>query len=106
MMSNSFSYDVYAIGLSLPTNKCVASNCQSMFFGRLKRGELVLMGQLLSSNVTFLVELEELEVLLSCDISDFSSFDLDEDRIDEVFEEDLLDEFLVFIRLMSFCKVS
>jgi hypothetical protein len=105
-MSNSFSYDVYAIGLSLPTNKCVASNCQSMFFGRLKRGELVLMGQLLSSNVTFLVELEELEVLLSCDISDFSSFDLDEDRIDEVFEEDLLDEFLVFIRQMSFCKVS
>lgn len=63
------------------------------------------MGQLLSSNVTFLV-VEEFDVPLSCDVSDFSSFDLDEDRIDEVFEEDLLDEFLVFIRQMSFCKVS
>ena len=105
MMSNSFSDDDFAIGLSLPTNKCVASNYQSMFFGRLKRGELELMGQLLSSNVTFLV-VEEFDVPLSCDVSDFSSFDLDEDRIDEVFEEDLLDEFLVFIRLMCLCKVS
>ena len=74
-------------------------------FGRLNRGDLELMGQLLSSNVTFLV-VKELDVPLSCDISGFPSFDLDEAKTDGVFEEALLDECLAFNRQINFSKVS
>ena len=75
IMSNSSISDNLGIGLSLPTNRCVALNFHIMFLCRIEVGEFRLTGISFSAEVTVIFEAKDGD---GCFLWDFASATVDE----------------------------
>ena len=70
IMSNSSKSDILGIGLSLPTNRCVALNFHIMFLCRIEVGEFRLTGIPFSAEVNVMFEAKDGD---GCFLWDFAS---------------------------------